>query len=234
MATIGRTIEGWANVLEKRVHIRRNKQNNGAQGPKARKGTNRRMGGLLCHAALIAMSTAASTTAGNSYTTCAPFDTDSRPAGIDNRCSGCISHDRNNFPGELRQCNRAIKVFGGERMFRVWIGTIQRHWDDDGVTHRMLIPNLFYIPDGKVRLLSPQHWAQQRRNNDKRGGQVPPRQEHTAKYSGTMASPRGQCQSTPTRTMLRRLTCPQGSRIMENIAWRQERTNRNTMTTPSP
>ena len=34
----------------------------------------------------------------------------------------------------------------------------------------MVIPNLYYVPEGKVRLLSPQHWAQTRKNSEKRGG----------------------------------------------------------------
>jgi hypothetical protein len=34
----------------------------------------------------------------------------------------------------------------------------------------MIIPNAYYVPDGKVRLMSPQHWAQQRSNKDRHGG----------------------------------------------------------------
>ena len=44
----------------------------------------------------------------------------------------------------------------------VWQGTIHWKWDDDeGITHDMIIPHSYYIPDGKVRLISPQRWAQQ-------------------------------------------------------------------------
>jgi hypothetical protein len=32
--------------------------------------------------------------------------------------------------------------------------------DDDGIIHTFLIPNSYYVPDGNMRLLSPQHWAQ--------------------------------------------------------------------------
>ena len=32
---------------------------------------------------------------------CSPFDTDSCPIGVDNRCSACISHDINDFEGPL-------------------------------------------------------------------------------------------------------------------------------------
>jgi hypothetical protein len=39
-------------------------------------------------------------------------------------------------------------------------GTIVWKWcDNEGKVHRFRIPNSYYVPDGKVRLLSPQHWA---------------------------------------------------------------------------
>lgn len=100
-----------------------------------------------------------------------PFDTDSEPVGIDNQCSGCITHVRSNIPGDVVECKRAIKGFGGTQTFNIWSGTIHWKWDDDnGVTHTMIIPNSYYVPNGQLRLLSPQHWAQQRTGNDKRGG----------------------------------------------------------------
>ena len=100
-----------------------------------------------------------------------PFDTDSAVVGIDNRCSGCITHVRTDIPGELRECKRVVKGFGGERQFRVWTGTIHWSWEDDyGRSHDFVIPNSYYIPDGKVRLLSPQHYAQSQRGSDRRGG----------------------------------------------------------------
>ena len=47
------------------------------------------------------------------------FDTDSGPIGVDNRCSGCISHDIHDFIGPMKDCNRAIKGFGGVRTYDV-------------------------------------------------------------------------------------------------------------------
>jgi hypothetical protein len=44
---------------------------------------------------------------------CEPFDTDSSTVGIDNRCSGCISHINEDFVGELKKTDRVIKGFGG-------------------------------------------------------------------------------------------------------------------------
>jgi len=125
------------------------------------------------HTKLFAMTLIAMAAAQNSrYAEGGPFDTDSELVGIDNRCSGCITHVRSDIPGEVVETNRTIKGFGGTRLFKVWSGTIHWNWDDDeGVTHEMIIPNSFYVPDGHVRLLSPQHWAQQRPSNrDRQGG----------------------------------------------------------------
>ena len=89
------------------------------------------------------------------------FDTDSEPIGIDNRCTGCISHRIEDFDGPLTESHRTIKGFGGSRTTNVKIGTITWKWlDDDGLSHKFVIPKSFYVPDGNVRLISPQHWAQ--------------------------------------------------------------------------
>ncbi|KAI2507908.1 hypothetical protein MHU86_6566 [Fragilaria crotonensis] len=89
------------------------------------------------------------------------FDTDSSLIGIDNRCSGCISHTREDFIGELKPSSRVVKGFGGSRTTNVHVGTIRWSWEDDaGCKSTFDIPNSYFIPDGKVRLLSPQHWAQ--------------------------------------------------------------------------
>ena len=36
--------------------------------------------------------------------------------------------------------------------------------------HTLIIPNSYYVPQAKVRLLSPQHWAQACMGGDKCGG----------------------------------------------------------------
>ena len=88
------------------------------------------------------------------------FDTDSRPIGIDNRCTACISHKVEDFTGPLMDTNRKIKGFGGTRTSNLKLGTLKWRWEDDeGITHKFLIPNSYYAPSGGVRLLSPQHWA---------------------------------------------------------------------------
>jgi hypothetical protein len=84
------------------------------------------------------------------------FDTDATEVGIDNRATACMSDNIADFVGPLVATNRVVKGFAGHRTSNVQRGTIEWRWADDG-THR--IPNSFYVPDGKVRLLSPQHWA---------------------------------------------------------------------------
>jgi hypothetical protein len=84
------------------------------------------------------------------------FDTDADVIGVDNRASGCISHSINDFEGPLRESAKAIKGFGGTRTTNVKIGTIVWRWqDNEGKVHKFTIPNSYYVPEGKVRLLSP-------------------------------------------------------------------------------
>jgi hypothetical protein len=89
------------------------------------------------------------------------FDTDSAPVGIDNRCSVCMSHVKSDFIGELQEARLAVTGFHGTKHCKVYKGTI--HWrleDDHGSIHDICIPGSYYVPDGKHRLISPQHWAQ--------------------------------------------------------------------------
>ena len=98
----------------------------------------------------------------------AQFDTDTDWIGVDNRCTGCISHVKSDFDGPLMQSHRIVKGFGGARVTNVKVGTLRWTWDDNsGQQHTFDIPNSYYIPDGKVRLLSPQHWAQTQNGNNR-------------------------------------------------------------------
>lgn len=104
----------------------------------------------------------------NAYENSMAFDTDSGPIGIDNRCTACISHRIEDFEGQLYDSNRVIKGFGGTRTQNVKMGTIKWKWlDDEGKEHKFIIPKSYYVPDGKVRLLSPQHWCQTMKTNKK-------------------------------------------------------------------
>ena len=98
------------------------------------------------------------------------FDTDSAPVGIDNRCTGCISHIAQDFIGELRDSNKSIKGFGGSCTSNIKVGTLLWKWmDDEGRIYKFHVPNSYYVPSGGVRLLSPQHWAKAQSNNGKLG-----------------------------------------------------------------
>jgi hypothetical protein len=95
------------------------------------------------------------------YKSMAMFDTNLEPIGVDNRCTGCISNKVKDVEGPLIESGQSIKGFGGSRTSNVMIGTIVRHWqDDNGTIHKFTIPKSFYVQDGNVCLLSPQHWAQ--------------------------------------------------------------------------
>ena len=88
------------------------------------------------------------------------FDSDAKQIGIDNRCSACISHDINDFVGPVTKTKKIIRSFGGNNQMKVYQGTITWSWaDDDGNQRKFRIPNSYYVPDGRSRLLSPQHWA---------------------------------------------------------------------------
>lgn len=99
------------------------------------------------------------------------FDVDSGPVGIDNRASACMSHIIQDFVGPVTSTNRVVKGFGGTRVSNIKKGTIRWKLEDDrGMVHTFLIPNSYYVPQGGMRLLSPQHWARsQRRKNSEAG-----------------------------------------------------------------
>ena len=74
------------------------------------------------------------------------------------------------FVGPLLDSNRTIKGFAGSRTNNVKVGTLVWKWaDDEGKVSKFIIPNSYYVPEGRVRLLSPQHWAksQERRQRKK-------------------------------------------------------------------
>lgn len=98
------------------------------------------------------------------------FDTDSETIGINNRCLGCISHVREDFVGELRPSNRVVKGFAGSKTTNVQVGTLRWSWEDEmGRKHTFTIPNSYYVPNGRVQLLSPQHWSQTQTIGPKKG-----------------------------------------------------------------
>ena len=53
------------------------------------------------------------------------FDIDSVPVGIDNRCSACISHDINDFVGEVQKLDKIIGGYAGNKTTNFKTGTIR-------------------------------------------------------------------------------------------------------------
>jgi hypothetical protein len=91
------------------------------------------------------------------------FDTDSFPIKIDNCCSRTISHVKSDFIINtlVPVYNTWVKGFGNTKTQITYKGTIRwRVLDDRGVQRTIYIPGSYYVPEGNVRLLSPQHWAQ--------------------------------------------------------------------------
>lgn len=86
------------------------------------------------------------------------FDSDAKAIEIDNRCSACISHDINDFVGPVLKSNKVISAFSCWQQMKVYKSTIAWSWtDDDGVQNKFRIPNSYYVPEGKSKLLSSQH-----------------------------------------------------------------------------
>ena len=141
------------------IYVTHNYLNTSHQSRKRRKARRssqwRRIRAMSCAYSALAMNAATTT-----HSNITNFDTDAVPVGIDNRCSACISHVPEDFIGTLEDTNRCIKGFGGSRTTGIKIGTLRWTWlDDAGLEHTFKIPNSYYVPSGKVRLLSPQHWA---------------------------------------------------------------------------
>ena len=89
------------------------------------------------------------------------FDSDSIPIGIDNRATRCISSYKSDFVGQLTPIQNKIRGLTGITQGQNYMGTIR--WtieDDQGQKHQLDIPSSIYCPEVKIRLFSPQHWAQ--------------------------------------------------------------------------
>ena len=53
-----------------------------------------------------------------------PFDSDSAPVGVDNRCSACISYIPEDFTGDLEDSDRTVKGFAGSKTTGIKVGTL--------------------------------------------------------------------------------------------------------------
>jgi len=91
------------------------------------------------------------------------YDSDSCQIAIDNCSSRCITNEIRDFIDEPRRVSVKVTGVAGSAT-ATYVGTVR--WsvrDDKGKTHHWVIPNTFYNSQSPFRLLSPQHWAQERR-----------------------------------------------------------------------
>jgi hypothetical protein len=91
------------------------------------------------------------------------YDSDSFVLAIDNCSTRCITNELADFVSPPRAVN--IKVQGISGMCSAtYVGTVRwRIEDDAGVVHEWLILNTYYNASSPYRLLSPQHWSQERK-----------------------------------------------------------------------
>ena len=107
----------------------------------------------------------------------ASYDSDSALIGVDNRATACLTDLKSDVvPGTLRRTNTRVKVFGGIYSGEVYRCTIRWDFlDHRGRRHTFTLPNSYYIPEGGMRLLSPQHWSQELMKQSIRNRKRPPR-----------------------------------------------------------
>jgi len=94
------------------------------------------------------------------------FDSDSFAVGVDNHASRCMGNNKRLFDNLILA--RTLHRIGGinKGLAIQGKGTLVINIDDDnGKPHRIKIPNSLYLPGLKMCLLSPQHWAQEARDN---------------------------------------------------------------------
>ena len=97
----------------------------------------------------------------NHQTPLVHFDMDSIPIGINNHASRCMGNDARLFEDlhpsqnkQVRGINAGLEIKG----IGTFVFTIE---DDNGKKHEICILNSLHVPDLKLCLLSPQHWAQE-------------------------------------------------------------------------
>jgi hypothetical protein len=94
-------------------------------------------------------------------TTGLQYDTDSFLLGIDNHASASMTNTEDDFVGPTKTVDIKIKGIKGY-LSTAKVGTVR--WtlqDDQGRNHQFNIPGTYLVPDLPIRLLSPQHLAQE-------------------------------------------------------------------------
>jgi hypothetical protein len=99
------------------------------------------------------------------------FDTDSVPIRVDSGCSISVSGTKKDFLTHSFKAVAAgtvIKGYGGTTSPITHTATLSwKVLDDDGIARELRIPNSLYVPTCTTRLLSPQHFAQEREREER-------------------------------------------------------------------
>lgn len=96
----------------------------------------------------------------------AKFDTDSFHIRIDSHSSYCVSNSIKDFIGPLTPIAARITGIGGAVKVTK-MGTVRWKWEDDmGVPSTHVIKNTLFMPFSPDRILSPQHWSQEKAYDD--------------------------------------------------------------------
>ena len=93
------------------------------------------------------------------------FDSDSIPVGVDNHASRCLAQDKRLFENLTPFCSGRVGGIDGGLQIKGQGTLVLNINDDNGRPHRIKIPNSLYLPELKTCLLSPQHWAQEARDD---------------------------------------------------------------------
>jgi hypothetical protein len=94
------------------------------------------------------------------------FDSDIVTLQVDSCASRCTTNLLQDFVRPPQKVIGRVKGMGGDKMAVTAVGTVKWRVDDeDGVSHLFLIPGSLYIPDSPARLFSPQHWAQESKDD---------------------------------------------------------------------
>ena len=89
------------------------------------------------------------------------FDSDSQALMLDDGASACITNDKRDFIEPPTRVNRKVRGIKGHAK-ATYRGTIKWHVEDDtGLVHVMIVRGAYLIPEAAMRILSPQHLAQQ-------------------------------------------------------------------------
>jgi hypothetical protein len=88
------------------------------------------------------------------------YDSDAKVILVDNCCTASITNDINDFVTTPKPMRTNVEGYNGMTT-ATKIGTIKWNIEDDlGRVHIIVLPNAYYSPAGKYKLVCPQHWAQ--------------------------------------------------------------------------